>query len=205
MSARITKVHRDGTTKIYSTPSFDGTYLYFTSAGDNTETHEVGTGQKLSISNEDEDSTVIVECSFLEDVYLKDGFAFWENAVFGDEITLEIVLPANTPMISEDNKGNADYVDGEIKYITDTSVPDETWIGRYYLFPSDYTVNRFVNKINILGTNYKGLILESSDIALISKIFKFRFTYNNDNDTKNKNIKVSIVLELYREHTVGVI
>jgi len=205
MSARITKVHRDGSTKIYSSPSFDGTYLYFTSAGDNLETREVGEGQKLTISNEDEEQVISVECSFLEDVYLKDGFAFWENAIFGDEITLEIVLPANTPMLSEDKAGNADYVDGSIDYITDSKVPDETWVGEYYLFPSDYTINRFVNKINILGTNYKGLILESSDIALISKIFKFRFTYNNDNQTTNKNIKVSIVLELYREHTVGVL
>jgi len=205
MPATITRVHRDGTKKIYSTPSFDGTFLYFTSSGDNLETREIGNGQKLAISNEDEEQSKIVECSFLEDVYLKDGFAFWENAIFGDEITLEVVLPANTPMIAQEDNGNADLIDGEVQYITSSEAPDETWVGNYFLFPVDYIVNRFVNKVNILGTNYVGLILESSDIALIPDIFKFRFTYNNSNGSTNKNIKVSIVLELYRKHTVGVL
>jgi hypothetical protein len=206
MGLNIKKVHRDGTSKIYASPSFDGTYLYFTGAGDNKETGAIGEGQRLVITNEEDDSTSsFIECSFNEDVYLKDGFAFWSDAVSGDEISLEVVLPKDTPMPSINKNGNADLVDGTITYITDSSTPDETWTGNYFLFPVDYCVSRFVNKMSITGSNNKGLILESSDTAIIPKIFKIKLSYNNYLGTVNNSINVSVMLELYRKTTTGYI
>jgi hypothetical protein len=195
-------INRNGTEKIFSSPSYDGTLLYFTSKGDDCETGAVGEGTSMILSNEDSDLSKSVECSFIDDVFLKDGFIFWENATFGDQVRLEIVLPANTPMESEEMTGNASVVDGELQYITESQAPDETWVGDYYLFPVDFVVNRFVNDLHIMGTNHHGLIIESSDIALIKKELKFKLTYKTINETPNQDIKITIMLEMYRKRTI---
>lgn len=190
----------DGTEKVYTSARQEGTSLYFTGSGDNVETQTRGDGTVLLIENPDSLTEVIVDCQFIDSIFLKDGIILWEAAVFGDRISMEIILPANQPMPSDDAVGNASLVDGTIQYITASEIPDETWTGDYFLFPMDYIVNRFVNGVNLMGSNAHGLMLESSDTAEIPSIFRLRMKYNSI--IPNPNIKIAVTIELYREHTV---
>ena len=202
MPIKKKSISRNGTEKMFSTPSQDGTYLYFTSKGDDISSGVIGKGQVMAISNQSGLLSSSVECQFSEDIFLKDGFLFWENAIFGDTVSLEIILPANTPVLSAEDKGNAAEVNGVITYITASQTPDETWTGTHNLFPMDFVVNRFVNSIYLMGANHHGLVLESSETALVSSIMKFRLTYKNVNTTVNNDIRITTMLEMYRKNTV---
>jgi len=195
-------LQHDGTEKFFTSPRQEGTYLNFTSCGDDLQNNLIGEGQNLSIDNSDGNKNTerIIETSFLDNIFLKDGIVFWQNADFGDTITLDIVLPANTPYLAEDNNGNAEKKsDGSYEIITSSAVPDETWTGSYFLFNVDVTMFRFVNKFQLIGTNTYGLVLESSDTAEIPKELKFRFVLNTPS---NSDVKVLINMEIYRENTV---
>ncbi len=202
MGRRIDYVQHDGTKKMLTTARQEGTYLYFTGKGDDVANGLVGKGSKLILENPSGDTTSFMECAFIDDLFLKDGMAFWENAVFGDSVSMEIVLPAGQPMPAEAMNGNADVVDenGTISYITASQAPDETWVGNYFLFPMDYVVHRFVNEFPLNGSNNIGTVLESSDTAEIAKIFKFKITMNSPSG--NMALKLYVMLELYRERTV---
>lgn len=193
----------DGTEKFTATPRHEGTYLYFTSSGDDIVNGVVGTGNKLVIDNTDvnQDISRSVECQFLDTIYLKDGLAMWENANIGDSIKLEVVLPANTAMPMENKDGNASLIDGVVTIITASPTPDVSWVGEYLLLPVDYVVNRFVNGVHLLGSNTTGYLLESQDAVEIPNIFKIRFEYTND-IAVNPNFKIVITLECYRKRTV---
>ena len=193
----------DGTIKTSSTPRIEGTLLYFTGSGDDVVNGIIGEGTPIFLDN-----TVIteptnsVECEFMDDIHLKDGMIMWENAIMGDEVSWENILPAGVPMPAENGKGNADLINDVVEYITASQIPDETWVGDYYLFPMDYVVNRFVNKLRLLGSNTKGLILESEDAMLIPNIFKHKLTYKNVLGTINVNFRLVASIEMYRDRTV---
>jgi len=192
------KINRDGTQKVFSSPSYGGTYLYFTGKGDTED--EVGGGEPLRLTNTDGDTYGEIITGFSEDVYLKDGYIFWQNATVGDSVSLEVILPADTPYISSTETGNADMVDGSVKYITDSKTPDETWKGKYLLFPVDVTLFRFVNHFSLIGTNEHGLLLESTDAAEISKDLKVRLSFTSE--APNINLVVSVLMEMYRKNTI---
>lgn len=192
-------LQHDGTEKVFTSPRQEGTFLYFTSRGDNKITGVRGKGQKLIL-----DSSIpyvnnkkVVEASFIDNIFIKDGIIFWDNAMIGDNITLEVVLPANTPYPF--NSGNAEIINGVPTYITDSPTPNETWIGSYLLSPVDTVLVRFVNEFHILGSNHVGLVLESSDTAEVSKELKIRFTLESQS---NSDITIMFNLELYRSKTV---
>lgn len=193
-------IHRDGTQKIYSSPANENQYLYFTCAGDDMGNKIIGSGEKLIFDNSAGSGVISKEIQFLEDIQLKDGYLFWENAVFGDSVSVEIVLPANVPMEKTDNKGNAALVDGTIQYITASQTPDETWNGTHLLLPIDLPVVKFVNQMHILGTNVIGTILESSGVALIKDIFKLKVTVTSPSN--NAALKVIMMAEIFRENTI---
>ena len=201
MGKKIDYVQHDGTKKMLTTARQEGTYLYFTGRGDDVAGGIIGHGNILSLDNTLGEEAMNIECAFIDNVFLKDGMSFWEGAVFGDYVDMEIVLPANVPMPTDDANGNAGVVDaqGTISYITSSPSPDETWTGDYYLFPMDFVVHRFVNHFPLMGTNNIGTILESSDTAEIEKIFKFRIKVVSP--SKNPFLKLAIMLELYRERT----
>lgn len=193
----------DGTEKLSNTPRPEGTFLYFTSAGDDIENGVIGKGSHLVIDNTiDSVSERSVEVQFLDDIYLKDGYAFWENATCGDYLDCEVVLPANTPMPIDTKNGNADLVNGRVTYITMSPTPDSTWVGNYMMLPTDYVVNRFVNSFHLLGTNTTGIVLESSDAVLINNFLKIRVTYKNFKNEVNAKLKCVFTIECYRERTV---
>lgn len=193
-------IHRDGAQKIYSSPAEENQYIYFTCVGDDVINKTVGNGGKLIFDNFSSTNTISKEVQFLEDIQLKDGYLFWDNAVLGDFVDVEIVLPANTPMEKPDNKGNASLVNDTIQYITASQTPDETWKGSHLLLPIDMPVVKFANQLHIMGSNVMGTVLESSGAALIKSIFKVRVTVTSPSN--NPNLKVIMLAEIYRENTL---
>ncbi len=195
-------LHRDGTDKIYQSDAISGQYLYVTGSGDDIVNNKVGEGEKLIITNESGSTTILKEVQFLEDIQLKTAYFFWENAKWGDSLNGEIILPANTPYIKSDNKGNAALVDGVITHITSSQTPDNTWNGTHILFPIDVPLVRFVNKCPLSGTNNTGFKTDPSGVALVSKDLKLRLTFTTDSNSPNTVIKLSAVIEMFRIRTL---
>ena len=190
----------DKTEKIHTSPRQEGTFLYFTGRGD-TDT-SVGDGKCLRLTNESGLQYKEIITGFNETVFIKDGYVFWQNATVGDSVSLEVILPANTPYISEAQTGNAGVVDenGTISYITASQTPDETWVGTHLLFPINVALFRFVNSFSLLGTNEHGLVLNSPDAAEIGPELKFRLSFKSD--APNPNLVVSVLMEMYRKNTI---
>lgn len=190
----------DKTEKIHTSPRQEGTYLYFTGRGDLP--NSVGNGEWFRLTNETGLSYKEIITGFNETVFLKDGYVFWQNATVGDSASLEVILPANTPFLSEFQTGNAGVVDenGTISYITASQTPDETWVGTHLLFPIDVALFRFVNSFSLLGTNEHGLVLNSQDAAEISSELKFRLSFHSE--SPNPNLVVSVLMEMYRKNTI---
>ena len=200
MAKRSRFLQHDKTEKVFTSPRQEGTYLYFTSRGDDLENQVRGAGTELVIDNSnDPQIETIIETQFIDDLFLKDGLISWENALIGDSISLEMVLPANVPFVSETQQGNANMIEGTVTHITASPAPDETWVGEYMLFPIDVVLFRFVNKFNILGTNYNPMTLQNADTAEIPKELKFKVTLHSDNLSP---VKILINLQLYRTNTI---
>jgi len=181
-------VQLDGTPKTYNTSRQGETYLYITGAGDDLENNVRGNGAPFRLVGPSE-----LSVGFIDDIYLKDGVLFWTNATEGDNITVEIILPANTLFPSPTLTGNYDVIDGEL-------IENDTNTGKYIMYPIDIALNRFINKFEIQGTNDIGLVIESSDTALILKQLQLKLILNSTSD--NQDVSVRFVTEIYREETV---
>lgn len=193
MSKQSNYIQLDGTPKLYVSSRQENSKIYYTSRFDDHVTNTRGTGKEMMFRNTDANKQMVIEGKFIDDVYLKDGYLMWEDAAVGDNVSMEIILPANQPMPKAQRDGNYDLVDGEM-------VENTTGTGGYIMYPIDIVVERFVNKVLILGTNTTGFIMTSSDTALMNSIFKMRFTLNSP--TGNVNLNVIISMETYREVTV---
>lgn len=200
MSKKSRFLKEDNTEKVYSSPREEGTFLYFSGSGDLED--KVGEGTPFRLDNTEAKEYSEIVTGFNENVFLKDGFVFWENAKLGDSVSLDIFLPANEVYPSVQSTGNAGIVDedGTIDYITDSSTPDETWTGTHIKFPIDVTLFRFVNKFNLLGTNTQGIMLPSSDLAEVEKVLKFKFSFKSE--TSNPDLTVAVLIEMYRNNTI---
>ena len=186
-------LQEDGTEKLYTTPRQEGTYLYFTGEGDDSVGSTVGGGTPFLIDNSVSPTTLnSIIFSFNDDIYIKDGLIFWQGANFGDWMSLEIFLPANTYYKTPHSSGNFDLVDG-------LYVDNATWTGEFLMIGADYTLNRFVNKVPLMGDNPMGTLLESSDVDKVAKELRFRATVGTPT---NSPIKCAFTIEMYRSSTV---
>lgn len=193
MAKQSNFIQLDGTPKLYVSSRQENSRLYYTSRFDDVATNTRGAGAQMMFRNTNADKQMIIEGKFIDDIYLKDGYLMWEDAAVGDNVSMEVVLPANQPMPKAARDGNYDLVDGAM-------VENTTGTGGYIMYPIDIVVDRFVNKLLILGTNTTGFIMTSSDTALLNSIFKVRLTL--DSPTGNVNLNVIVSLETYREVTV---
>jgi len=186
-------IQLDGTPKLYVSSRQENSRLYYTSEFDDIANGIKGGGQSFLFRNTDASNQLVIEGKFMDDIYLKDSYLMWEDAVVGDSVSMEIILPANQPMPKTERDGNYDLVDGSM-------IPNVDGTGGYVMYPIDIVVDRFVNKVLMIGTNTTGFIMVSSDTALLSNIFKVRMTV--DSPTGNVNLNVVVSLETYRETTV---
>ena len=186
------KTNKMGIPLINNTARQDSSYLYVTGAGDDLVNGVVGDGEKMLLQNASS-GEVSAQTGFIEDIWLKDGYLFWSNAIIGDEVNLEIILPANTFFVNPKGQGNYDLVNG-------APSPNVANTGLYMMYPIDITLNRFVNRLDLVGTNDIGMAIESNDTAYVPTQLKFRFTATSD--TKNPNLTVRFAMEIYRQTTV---
>jgi len=193
MAKNSTFVQLDGTKKLYVSSRQENSRLYYTSNFDDMTNGVRGAGEKLLFRNTDALNQLSIEGQFIDDIYLKDGYLMWEDAVVGDCVTMEIILPANQPMPKPERDGNYDLIDNVL-------VENTTNTGGYIKYPVDIVIDRFVNKALILGTNTTGLMMISSDTAKIPNIFKIKMTV--DSPTGNVNLNLVVILETYRGTTV---
>jgi hypothetical protein len=200
MAIKHNILHRDGSKKVFESPAYGGQYIYFSNRGDDIDNNVIGKGEQFSIDNASADTEKYISAQFLEDVQIKDAYIFWENAVWGDSIGVEIELPANTLFPSLLNTGNVDVIDGNITAVTSSQIPDKTWTGSHMYFPIDVSIVRFVNEFPINGTNIMGTVLESKSAALLDKRLKLKLVLKSP--SANPKLKVSVVAELYRTDTI---
>lgn len=97
--------HRDadGKIKVYPTRRPEGTVTFFCGSGDDLSDPEnpiIGGGEKLQFDMTTEDAEKSVGLVFCEDVYLKDGYAIFENAPFGSNYDIEVWDPTGTNKLS---------------------------------------------------------------------------------------------------------
>lgn len=193
MAKQSNFIQLDGTPKVYVSSRQENSRLYYTSEFDNVANQTRGGGDQFLFRNTNGADQLVIEGRFIDNIYLKDGYLMWEDAAVGDSISMEIILPANQPMPKTERDGNYDLVDSNM-------VPNSEGTGGYIMYPIDIIVDRFVNKVLMIGTNTTGFIMISSDTALLSNIFNIRLTV--DSPTGNINLNVIISLETYREFTV---
>lgn len=186
---------KDGTQKVHTTPRIEGTFLYFTGRGDDLVGGNIGEGPELILKNTDGSpmSAKTVVFGFSEDIWLKDGYIFWKGGDFGDYGSMEIFLPANTYYKTPHSTGNYDLIDG-------VYVANATWTGEYLMLPIDYTLNRFVNKVHLVGDNTVGLLLESSDIDVVTTQLRMRVIMGSP--SVNPNLEMAVTMEMYRTKTI---
>jgi len=186
-------IQLDGTPKMYVSSRQENTRLYYTSEFDDVDNNKRGGGAQFLFRNTDALNQLVLEGRFMDDIYLKDGYLMWEDASVGDSVSMEVILPANQPMPKIERDGNYDLVDGAL-------VPNTNGDGGYIMYPIDIVIDRFANKVLIIGTNTTGFIMTSADTAILPNIFKVRLTV--DSPTGNVNLNVVVSLETYRETTV---
>jgi len=186
-------VQKDGTKKIYVSSRQGATYFYITGSGDDLENGVRGQGPLLKIKGTG-DEVVTQDIGFIDDVYLKDGVLFWQNAVEGDLLTLSLILPAHTLFPAPEHNGNYDIdADGNL-------VENDDWTGAYIKVDYDLPLGVFINNIELIGDNTSGLFLDSADTAFISSKLRIRVTLKSE--SKNDQIVVRFISRLYRDKTI---
>jgi len=83
----------DGRNKVYVTQKPHGTISYFSGAGDDVTTGKVSGGEHLLFDMDSTDVEKTIDLQFIEDVWIKDGYALVENAPLGSCIDILIVHP----------------------------------------------------------------------------------------------------------------
>jgi hypothetical protein len=96
---------------IVMSSSFPGNVFYYvTGAGDGEKTRGDGETFGLRAEGSEPRSVEPVEFDFVDPVYVSGGAILWTNAVFGDHVTLETVIPATPAPSSTPGTGNCNLV-----------------------------------------------------------------------------------------------
>lgn len=92
---------------------FPGGVLYYvTGAGDGASTRGDGEVFGLQVSGTSPSDPDPVEFDFCDWVYMSGGSLRWDNAVFGDYVSLELIIPATPAPTSTPGAGNCNLVTG---------------------------------------------------------------------------------------------
>ena len=216
-----------------SRPQIDGKFFhtYWTGAGDDMSTPAIGEGPLLEVDIAAGDATKEVDVQFHKDygdVYLHEGYVQWENAGWGDCISVEIYATA-TPL---QQSTNLDYtIDASVKIRAAAGGPgtgtdglngDPVWVpnaagtgwwdivdgsavfssgqtGAYDWYTIEILANRFMNKIPVYGSSSNYIMLQSADTTLLPSGYLIRIIAENNSGTA---WKTWMFMTLYRENTV---
>lgn len=82
----------DGLPKVYPSCRPHGTTTFFAGAGDDV-TKGVGQGEKLLFNLSVNDPSKLLDLTFKEDIWIKDGYMITRNAPFGASMDIEVIHP----------------------------------------------------------------------------------------------------------------
>ncbi len=142
-------------------------YRHFTGAGDDMVGGIRGGGTQLVWSVNPPEDPEHIDVQFLDDVYLKDGHIKYVNAPMGSYFHVETFVPPFVPFPAPDLNGNTDIVEG-------VPVANGTGTGTHWRSNVEVLVNRFINKLPLLGTGEREAY--SAEPVLIHTPFKTRFS-----------------------------
>ena len=200
-------------------------------SGDDVANHVIWGGDPIAIENEVGVSSKWVDVKFdpaFGEIWLHEGYAMWENAGFGDTLSVHAIAPA-APL---QQVANLDLVvDGElVKYSTGGPgtgthgfasmdiapvqnltnegfwnyspeaglTPNFAGTGEFDIFTVDKSINQFVANIPIAGTTYSYVMLQSADSTRVIPPYFIRVKTKN---ITNGNWRIWMFLTLYRERT----
>lgn len=201
-------------------------------SGDDVVNHIIFGGDMVAIENEVDVPEKSIDVKFdplFGETWLHEGYAMWENAGFGDYLTVQAIAPAcplqpfvNKDLVLDGNKvkyslggpGTGDYgfagVPAPVRNYANTGswdfnfsnmqlTPNFTNTGKYDIFNVDKSVNDFISKIPIAGTTYSYVMLQSADSTQVISPYFIRITTHN---VSNTTWKIWMFMTLYRERTV---
>jgi hypothetical protein len=87
-----------------------GVYYYLTGQGDTTTTRGDGEAFEVSVSGTSASDPTPSDFDFLDWVYVAGGSVRWKNAVLGDYVSMELVIPATPAPTSTPGTGNCNIV-----------------------------------------------------------------------------------------------
>lgn len=187
----VDQLTKDGKRIITASDRPKDHYRHYASAGDDLENGIRGGGQEL-IFVVPPGETQTIDTQFLEDIYIKDGTAFFEDAAIGSHISVHIVAPRNVPYPAIFGNGNFDLVNGNL-------VPNGTGSGDYFVdTDSENVFLRFMHKMLILGSGQ--IITSAPEPSFLPSPCVQRFIVYNASTTRDLNIVVA--MGLYRTHTI---
>lgn len=167
-------------------------YYYVTGAGDDMLNNVIGGGQQL-LYNVPPGETLSIDATFNEDVMFLGGRCSFDNAVVGSWIKGEIIAPPYHPFPALNSNGNTDLnAQGQF-------VPNANATGKYWIYPVEKVVFRFINKMHIFGMN-REVQVTGPEPSKLAKHYPVRVTFYNASDTEVMTAQVS--LEMYRRHTL---
>lgn len=206
-------------------------HTYWSGAGDDMDTPAIGEGPLLDVKTAVGAAETSVDIQFHKDygdVYLHEGYIQWENAGWGDYISVETYATA-TPL---QQSTNLDYsIDAGVKIReasggpgtgTDGLAGDPVWVpnaagtgwwdivsgsavfssgqtGAYDWYTIEILANRFMNCIPVYGSSSNYVMLQSADTTLLPNGYLIRITAHNVSDTVWKSW---MFMTLYREQTI---
>ena len=142
-------------------------YRHFTGVGDDMVGGVRGAGAQLIWSVNPPEDPEHIDVQFLDDVYLKDGHIKYVNAPMGSYFHVETFVPPFVPFPAPGLNGNTDMVEG-------VPVANNTGTGTHWRSNTETLVNRFINKLPLLGTGEREAY--SAEPVLIHTPFKTRFS-----------------------------
>lgn len=185
-------------------------YTVWTGAGDDfeNELRSGPKGQPIAAEVQSDQDEVYIDVDFFtasEPVYIHTGCFSWENAGWGDAVSLDVVAKA-TPLVEVSGGPLVVDPDYRIRYVgngngthqfsgTPVFVPNvsgQGWwnledytpvpadgTGAYDFYPIEVTVLRFLNKLPLYGSSYVPCCLVSYDSEPIPPNYKIRITLHN--------------------------
>ena len=201
----------------------------WSSTGDDIVNHVIWGGNEAVISAGPEESEKIVDICFdpyFGDVWLKEGYAAWENAQFGCCLYVSVFAHktnlqnvSNLNLVLEDdnrvkfspngpNTGTHGFASTPVLVPnhfsngwwdydeTNGLTPNPMGLGKFDIYNTEKEVMRFLNKIYIMGSNHHYFKLESKEISKIVSPYFLRLRYVNVPGTSSK---IVFFMSLYRE------
>ncbi len=173
-------------------------YRHFTGAGDKMDAPtKRGAGTEFTWVVNPEEDPEHIDAQFLDDVYLKDGHISFRNAPMGSYFHVETYAPPFVPFPAPGNNGNTDIVNG---------VPqaNNTNTGKYWRSPVETLLNRFINKLPLLGSGEREAL--SAEPVLIPTPYITRFSVHRAPPAGGEAdppvpMELILTLGLYRKST----